>query len=752
MSNKISNSEVVFTIEEKCVGCNKCIRNCPVLGANISYVKDGVTRVRVDQEKCIRCGACLDACSHKARDYTDDTEDFFNDLKRGSSITVVAAPAARVNFNTHRKMIGYLKSLGVRSVYDVSFGADITTWAYLQAIQRRNLQSVIAQPCPAIVNYIEKYQPKLIDTLAPIHSPTLCTAVYLRKYAKNSDKIAFLSPCVGKTDEFTDPNTEGLVSYNVTYKKLYEYIENKKIDLSRQQDGSYDDIGCWLGALFSRPGGLRENVEALVPGVWVRQVEGSRHAYPYLQEYENRVQKNKPVPLLVDILNCSHGCNIGTGTCKNVQIDDVDKSLNEIRNAKMKERASFGKTKQKELYRYFDKTLVLDDFLRKYTPKTVQLGKPNAAEKEKIWLELHKEAEADRSIDCSACGYHTCDDMVTAIFNGCNFPGNCIDYNRKEIERESRNIGEKTGIIEKMSRYTNEIVSVLDEAAALNLQVSLDGEFEGDFAKISGSINQILETFDRTLLEIRLAADEFTAGADQVSLGSADLAAGTQEQTTAVDNLAAQVKLLSEKNNLTEKNAAGARVMTSEAQEFAQEGNFRMSEMLNAMKEIQASSENITGILKTIDDIAFQTNILALNAAVEAARAGKYGKGFAVVADEVRNLAGRCSEAARESAGYIETSLATVKTGSDIANRTAEVLRRIADKSREIAGLVEEVAHSSADQTHGIRDITENLQQVSRVVMANASVSQESAATSEELSSQAVSLRGLVSRFQLRDE
>mgnify|MGYP002352332037 CR=1 FL=1 len=217
MVNTESVTEVIFTVDDKCVGCNKCIRNCPIVGANISYMVEGENKVRVDQDKCIRCGACIEACSHEARQYNDDTARFFADLRRGKRISVVAAPASRVNFDNHLKLTGFLKSAGVNLVYDVSFGADITTWAYLKAIREKGLASVIAQPCPAIVNYIEKYRPELIANLAPIHSPTLCTAVYLKKYAGSDDSVAFLSPCIGKTDEFRDANTNSLVTYNVTY-------------------------------------------------------------------------------------------------------------------------------------------------------------------------------------------------------------------------------------------------------------------------------------------------------------------------------------------------------------------------------------------------------------------------------------------------------------------------------------------------------------------------------------------------------
>ncbi len=743
--------EIIYTDTDRCVGCNKCIRNCPVVGANIAYVVNGENRVRVDQERCIRCGACLEACSHDARCYVDDTESFFRDLKAGKKISVVVAPAARVNFGELGKLLGYLKAEGVHFAYDVSFGADITTWAYLKAIREKGLSSVIAQPCPAIVNYVEKYQPELLPSLAPVHSPTLCTAVYLRKYAKSDDAIAFISPCIGKTDEFTDPNTAGLVSYNVTYAKLAEYIQAKRVDLDRYKTAEFDDIGCWLGCVYSRPGGLRENVETLVPGAWVRQIEGTRHAYPYLREYSERARVKKPLPLLVDILNCANGCNRGTATLKHISIDDADGTLNALKTKKLAEKAGPFKKRSDALFSMFDSKLRLKDFMRTYRSRKVSLASPSDAELEAIYADLHKMTDASRKIDCSACGYHTCADMAQAIHNGINGRTNCIDFNRREIAREGESIGEKTSIIGELSAYTASVVSVLDEIDGLNLDVSLEGEFSGEFAEIRDSINRILDTLNITLSEIREYADQFGAGADQVSRGSGNIADGVGEQAQAMEKLTDLIGMLTEKTKENAANADRARALSAAARESAEDGNRRMGEMLKSMDEINEASANITKILGVIDDIAFQTNILALNAAVEAARAGKYGKGFAVVADEVRNLAQRCSGAAKESASFIEASVSRVKNGSGIANETAAALAKITQKSSEIANIVDAIAKTSFEQSGGIDTINVNLRQVSHVVQSNSSASQESAEASVQLTQQAESLKESIARFRLRD-
>lgn len=247
--------ERIIIHEEKCVGCNKCLRYCPVFEANISYVKDNQNKVRIDEKKCIHCGMCIQKCDHDARDYVDDTEQFFVDLQSGSKITVIAAPSIRANIPDYKRLFGYLRSLGVDIIYDVSFGADITTWAYLKHIKENKLKSVVAQPCPVIVNYIQKYAPAILDKLSRVHSPALCTAVYLKKYQNVQNTIAFLSPCVAKKDEFEDPNTGQYVKYNVTYKKLNDYLVKNQLDYYKFDEKDFQDIGCSLGCLYSRPGG-----------------------------------------------------------------------------------------------------------------------------------------------------------------------------------------------------------------------------------------------------------------------------------------------------------------------------------------------------------------------------------------------------------------------------------------------------------------------------------------------------------------
>jgi iron only hydrogenase large subunit-like protein/nitrogen-specific signal transduction histidine kinase len=456
----------IYLNEEKCVGCNRCLTNCPVTDANIAYLVDGNNKIKINSEKCIHCGKCIKVCDHNARDYIDDTKRFFYDLSSGKKLSVIVAPSIIVNFNEYKKLLGYLKTLGVNFIYNVSFGADITVWAYLREMEEKKLNTMIAQPCPPIVNYIQKHQPELIDKLAPVQSPALCTAIYMKKYANINDDIAFLSPCIAKSDEINDKNTYGYIKYNVTFKKLVEYLEANNIDLSKYEERNFDDIGCSLGFLFSRPGGLTENIEARMKDAWIRQINGPHHVYGYLEDYNKNLKSNNQTPLFVDVLNCSYGCNFGTGTCNKYEnlttIDEVDYKFQKLKREK---KADIEKNDLE--YDYFNKNLKLEDFRRVYNKDIVDnhIEEPTDKEYDEIFTKMNKHTEESRNINCSACGYGSCKTMAKCIHNELNVLSNCIDYNKKEVINEHHLLEEKneffTNISHELRTPLNVIYSVL---------------------------------------------------------------------------------------------------------------------------------------------------------------------------------------------------------------------------------------------------------------------------------------------------
>jgi methyl-accepting chemotaxis protein/NAD-dependent dihydropyrimidine dehydrogenase PreA subunit len=676
-------NNVILVDEQNCVGCNKCIRHCPVFDANNAYILEGQNKVKINPERCIACGKCIEVCDHKARNFRDDIELFFEALDSGVKISIIAAPSIRVNITNYENLFGFLKSKGADVIYDVSFGADITTWAYLKAIKGKNLSSVIAQPCPAIVSYIEKYKPDLIRSLAPIHSPMMCTAIYLRKYAGVSNNIAFLSPCIGKINEITDPNTSNYIQYNVTYTKLLDYLDRKKIDLSNYNKHGFEDIGCSLGCLFSRPGGLRENVEAKVKGAWIRQVEGREHAYEYLDEYSQRLAIDKPLPLLVDILNCSKGCNLGTATAKNITADDADFTFNALKAEKLDDKGGKLVTRKIDwLYKYFDKSLTLDDFTREYNNngRAPSLKEPTESEYNKIFTQLHKNTKRERELNCSACGYNTCRDMVKAIHNNLNVIYNCMDFNRREAMLEKN----KFELMAKELEMKNiEMNNVLEEVNNLSEERLRKSE------KIAAAIRSLASASEKTSSGVTQINDMINQIADNTN----NVSSFANDVSSSVNSVALAMKEINISINEISTNCERSKNITIDAKSKAIDTN-------DIIEKLSISSKQIGKIIKIINEIADQTNMLALNAAIEAAGAGEAGKGFTVVAGEVKELAKQTAQSTEEISHQIDVMQ---KNMLNAVNEMGIILQVV----DEVTQITSTIASAVAEQSAMVGDISD---------------------------------------------
>jgi len=305
--------------------------------------------------------------------------------------------------------------------------------------------------------------------------------------------------------------------------------------------------------------------------------------------------------------------------------------------------------------------------------------------------------------------------------------------------------------IDTLKQYIGEITEILDKISKGILTVSLDSDFKGSFIALKEAINTSIDSFNSVLQEIDTAAVQVASGTRQVSDGSQTISMGATEQASAIDELTSTITQISAQTNQNAHNADSANELVKTAKDDAIAGNSQMDEMQKAMEKIKESSESISKIIKVIDDIAFQTNILALNAAVEAARAGMHGKGFAVVAEEVRNLAARSANAAKETTAMIENSIKIVGSGTEIANKTADAFSNILKGVEQAADLVAQIAVASNEQVAGISQINNSIEQLMQVVQTNSATSEETAAASEELSSQADMLREMVARFELKN-
>ena len=297
-------------------------------------------------------------------------------------------------------------------------------------------------------------------------------------------------------------------------------------------------------------------------------------------------------------------------------------------------------------------------------------------------------------------------------------------------------------------KYINETTRVLDEIADGNLRFELELQYEGDFAKIRDALMRIRTTLNDTLGSILRTAEQVTASSGQVADSTSSLADGNARQASSVEELAATIN---EIFTHVDSNARRTEEVSGRSVEMDHRvalSNTQMQELVKAVRDISNKSGEIGKIIKTIEDIAFQTNILALNAAVEAARAGEAGKGFAVVADEVRNLANKSGEAAKNTTSLIEESLRSIDNGQKIANETAQSLGQVVTSAQQIAEAVEDISKASTEQAKSLDQVRIGIEQISGVVQTNAAMVEENAATGGELSEEAKKLFDLISRFR----
>ncbi len=613
---------MVKVIAEKCVGCNACIRHCPVPNAN--RYDGNVVHINVDE--CIQCGECIKGCTHGARDYDDDIEQFMSEIKSGN-ISLIVAPAIKTAFDgSWRHVLQWLKEMGVKEVYDTSFGADICTYLHIEYVKKHPEAKIISQPCAAIINYAEKHKNELFPSLSPIQSPMMCTAVYVRKYLGSTDTLVGLSPCIAKGDEFR--NT-GIIKYNVTFRKLADYIKNHGVALkSGRSEFEWSDARGFDGAFYPIPGGLKECLREYVPTLNVTTSEGAQKVYEDLDHYLT-VSKEK-LPTVYDVLSCEFGCNSGVGARD--QFDSFN-AYDVMINAR---KWATNQSASKRFHKRTFKKLVLEDFCRGYTNRSVSEPATEAQINE-VFDQMGKHTKLEREYDCHACGYKSCRHMALSIIAGNNTAMNCIQYEKahlKELQDQtqqehdelSQSVYEIKTALASLQDKVMPIAANSEEHLERNSEVmdemkTLNDQIQGivdSINVIGGSVRDIsanIDAYERMLSGIKDIAEQTNILAINASIEAARV--GAAGKGFAV--VANEVRSLAVKSNATVKKAeANTESIMASIKQINEITNSITGKVditrtsadntINAMDKIRSGSEEISGNVQEVSAIVEELN------------------------------------------------------------------------------------------------------------------------------------------------
>jgi iron only hydrogenase large subunit-like protein len=615
--------QVIKVVEDKCVNCHRCIMVCPVKMCN-----DG-SKAIIDHhpELCIGCGECIKACTHGARVGIDDFNLFMEDLQKGEDVIAIVAPAVAASFEgAYLKVNGFLKALGVKAVFDVSFGAELTIKSYIAYRKAANPTMIIAQPCSTLVSFIEIYRPELIPYLVPVDSPMIHTMKMIKRFYPQYKrcKIAAISPCYSKRREF---DAVGMGDYNVGFRSIQQHLETQGKSINVYPMVEYDNPSAERAVLFSSPGGLMRTLQRYDSEVisYTRKIEGPHEVYRYLAYLGDSIKRgNAPIHKLIDCLSCAMGCNGGPATPnQNKHFDDVE-IYTEQRNREMRKqyesaavgRKLLGRKKLEDiLNQYWEEGL----YRRSYTDRSEIFRRmvkiPDGMAINRAFAAMHKTQEQG-ILNCGACGYKSCEQMATAIINGLNKPENCRHY--VEVER--------------------------DQQASDRLKQML---------------NQV---YEHTLEEMHKNKEGLVTLSAQIAETAACVLRSSKAIETMVENVRSIHETLNHNADTVLKlNATSA------------EGKSRLYNIEELIGHVEEQANTLIDACKIIGNIADETGILGMNAAIEAAHAGEQmGKGFAVVAGEIRKLASSSGQQAMKITGNLKSIKDLIVSSKDSAAHARE--------------------------------------------------------------------------------
>ena len=600
--------KVVEIDETKCVNCFSCISQCPV---KYCFTVDK-NSTKINPDLCIGCGKCLSVCKNNAIYFIDDFDEFVRSINKGIKSCIIVSPAASIVFKNHfKQLIRWLKeSFVLTGVYNEALGAEIAVAQYIHYIKKSSNIPVISQQCPSIVDFIKIYKPKLIDYLPPVHSPVIIMAKIIREKLKFEGNIAYIGSCISKRREFRDPDTDGLVQYNITLANLMKYIELHKVDLSSYKEQNFDLIPAERGNVFCGPAGFKNIANRSYDNANIEYLEGNILYSKFFNDIEKGINnKFKGFPIIYDVINCENGCFRGPGQVENLSFEEIfwriknyeEEGINHYKTP-LKAQKAIDKFIEDNNEINFERIYFSDTARPLYTLTKVEI--------EDTINQTNKKTDKD-FLNCQSCGYGNCLEFHTALKYKLNVNSNCRFYQESILKTHHDNNIETE----------RDISNIIDELKIANNQmVSLVLEAKKSFEIILKFIDEIIKAND----ENRERAEEFSP------------------IVSAITEISQQINLLS-LNAAIEASRAGEMgkgfaVVASEIRKLADKTK---DETEKIVPIVQAITSDIITSIKIMDNLKknaknYETITSKLNDVIPAI--DKYVKGLTHIAERLESL------------------------------------------------------------------------------------------------------------------
>ena len=507
----------------------------------------------------------------------------------------------------------------------------------MRYLEQNKGKKVISQPCAAIVNYILKHRPKLVDKLSPVHSPMLCLAVYIKRYLNSNCKIAALSPCIAKKEEFVQT---GLVDYNVTFKHLKEYFQQNNILLPKVKiysEFEFDREQGMVGSIYPRPGGLKENLKLQNPNLHVVNSEGIERVYKDIEDYMNEDMKN--LPDVFDVLNCQFGCNGGPAVGQDYKSFRMDNIMHDVQNYVVEKRNANMSDGEDMQFKHFDETFDLNDFIRKYRLENTGEKHVSNSEIEDAYQMMGKTTPIERNFDCHACGFKTCYEMAVAIAKGVNVPENCHQYVMTKIHDERLNVERINASVLEITNNLSDIFNTLNnsiedtrrEAESINdlgkkgiEDMTLVSEYMKELIKLGENISDKIDGINKNAVNYKRITDgveEISQNINLLSFNASIEAARAGEAGRGFAVIANSIRELSENSRKSVQNANSNNENIHNAifdinkiiDMFNERINNLMSVVGSTIKDVEDTSNNsnrINSSMGTVKELSEKVNKL----------------------------------------------------------------------------------------------------------------------------------------------